>query len=485
MQRHMFDKAPAAAGIDTPTALGSIAKSSMRDSSSQDAASVAAASRQLQAAGTSYSVKAFCNSASVTAVTSTAQGVKAPSVSAALPVAEHHVVGHSSFEAPRARRRTLAGAIATKHAEVSRRGTTIAASAAESEACETVKDAPVIAAATGSADIGSDNVSGDGSASAVGTAAVHAVSEHSSLTDAAAAVAAATGPFPATHFVNGGRDFVNSILNRKNPQISKAVNQQELNMPELVAKGEECWAAILDMKHTGCARFDLGRDNPGCKEQKPFKSKNKKMQKTYMWKLSVVLNEGGQELTEQEWEARNQSLDAVMTSHEVEDETFEAGLAESAVIVKSIYREQNGGCWAYHHKESDAAGATPHAAAVTPPVTGGGPCRGFKDASNLAAFRQAVFRVTIVMILLWHSQGRSVHPSLQKLVDKYKLRAVPIKRQKPQTSTAIMKGEALRALEDTVINNRHKQQKSGTGNKRRAAREAEKDEVGDQENSSA
>lgn len=73
---------------------------------------------------------------------------------------------------------------------------------------------------------------------------------------------------------------------------------------------------------------------------------------------------------------------------------------------------------------------------------GGGPCSSSEDA-RLEAFRLAAFRVSVVMVLLWHAQTREMHPSLQALAAEHKLQP-PV--QQPQTETSMFRGDVMKGL---------------------------------------
>lgn len=208
---------------------------------------------------------------------------------------------------------------------------------------------------------------------------------------------------PMSHYMYCGKMHLAPLLKAGDSNIHTAV-----------VIGEDCWRAIQHVQRDSWLKLDWIRYKTGQADETEHPSKND----TFTWGVCAALNYGGQQLNQQQWDLLLQHCEDVTTSNEahLRKTEFEAGLDVPVLKVESRYRIKKNKC--YRVGNSLEA------------------CLTSKDESKHAAFRRSCFRVTLLLLLLWHAQGKQLHPALQCVAEQYNLWPVAPPHLPPAEATS-------------------------------------------------
>lgn len=219
------------------------------------------------------------------------------------------------------------------------------------------------------------------------------------------------GHTPAADFLHGGTQCVEQLLKDKGLQA-------------VIDMGLASQEALGSMQSNRWVKFEYKKfiqNQPPATEWTRAGRKGTAIRK---WGAKLLLNYGGHHLEQQQWERMGEHLEDTWPSSEAVSNavSFEDGFDIPALVVESGFELKSNATGCVCKSRGDGLRISVDSSSAT----------------ELATFREAAFWVTVLLLLLWHSQNKQTHPALQQVAMQYNLKAEkPGSFSELQTSTQL------------------------------------------------
>lgn len=209
---------------------------------------------------------------------------------------------------------------------------------------------------------------------------------------------------PAAYFLHCGTQLVGKLVG----------TGQDTGINAVVEMGDDCWKALDTMQTDHWLKL-VFREPRG-------ETKTRKEKGSRSWEAKLLLNYGGEQLEQQQWDQLATLVECTKRASLAASNprAFEANCKHPGVEVECKFRMKDGG------KGCKSCGDGPRVN-----LSHG-------DDEQLRPFRRAVFGLTSVLMLLWHSQHKQKHPALQQIAEQYNLKPEkPVVAPLQQTRTQL------------------------------------------------